>query len=71
MQFGKARGDGLSLLRGRVRDGGLRRNDHDDLPDALDLGERFEAARQLAFLRQGCRMVVRGDDGAALALRAR
>ena len=71
VQPGKARGDGLSLLRRLVRDGGLRRDDHDDLPDALDLGERFEATRQLAFLRQGRRVVVRGDDGAALALRAR
>ena len=71
MQLGKARSDSLGLLRGLMRDGGLRRDEHDNLSDSLDLGERFEATRQIALLGQGGRMVVRGDDGAALALRAR
>ena len=71
VQLGKTRSDGLGLLRCLVRDGGLRRDEHDNLPDSLDLGERFEATRQIALLGQGRRMVVRGDNGAALALRAR
>ena len=71
MQLGKTRGNGLGLLRCLMRDRRLRRDEHDNLSDSLDLGERFEATRQIALLGQGRRMVVRGDNGAALALRAR